>query len=62
VRCGWPYHGDELLRLVRALFDWRAAGTDAGERREVTLVSGGRRHQLDTILRDAVTGGVIRQL
>ncbi|CAM9771007.1 unnamed protein product, partial [Discosporangium mesarthrocarpum] len=33
LKHSWPYHGGELLRLLRALVDWKACQTPGGEPR-----------------------------
>lgn len=40
LRQSWPFHGGELLRLVKMLVDWKAAGAMGGqEAREVNSIS-----------------------
>ncbi|CAM9986351.1 unnamed protein product, partial [Scytosiphon promiscuus] len=62
LRRSWPFHGGELLRLVKMLVEWKSAGATGGEPREVTLVGGGLRYPLETVLEDSATCVAIHQI
>eukprot|EP00752_Nemacystus_decipiens_P010481 g9338.t1 len=62
LRRSWPFHGGELLRLVGMLIEWKSAGAVGGDPREVTLVGGGLRYPLETVVDDSVTSATINQV